>query len=74
MWYTPSGQGYDYGQTYPSTYDSSKSWSPVDMNTVDYNNPPDPTSYMYGEQFGDCFVREDRGMFSKLLRWVFCLG
>jgi len=74
MWHNPSGGAYHYGETYGSPYDSSKSWSPINMTTVDYNCPPDPSSYMYGPQFGECFVQEKGSLLGRILRAVFCLA
>jgi len=74
MWHNPSGGAYHYGESYVSPYDSSKSWSPINMTTVDYNCPPDPSSYMYGPQFGECFVQEKGSFLGRILRAVFCLA
>ena len=76
MYCSPSGQVFEYGQIYPSSFNSRQSWTPINMTQVDYNNPPDPSSYMYGEQFGNCFIHEDnRGsLFGRVLRAIFCLS
>ena len=76
MYCSPSGQVYEYGQTYQSSYNPQQSWTPIDMTEVDYNNPPDPSSYMYGDQFGDCFVQGDNkgGLLGRILRAIFCLS
>ena len=41
-----------------------------------YNSHPDPSTYIYGDQFRDCFILEKSGGSSlgKTLRWFFCLG
>ena len=74
-YYSPSGQVYNYGQSYQSQYNPKYSWQPINMNQVDYNNPPSPDTYMYGPQFGDCFIQEKSGsLLMKLFRTIFCLS
>jgi len=75
MYCSPSGQVYEYGQTYQSQYNPEHFWTPIDTARVDYNNPPDPAFYMHGPQFGDCFVQDqDRSILSRILRAIFCLS
>lgn len=76
MYCSPSGKVFEYGQIYQSSFDSRQAWTPINMTQVDYNKPPEPSSYMYGEQFGNCFIQEDnRGsLFGRILRAMFCLS
>lgn len=75
-YHTPQGS-YAYGQTYISPIDPNKTWVPINPSKVDpYGVPPDPSTYMYGAQYGDCFIHSssDRGIVEKVFRWIFCLG
>jgi hypothetical protein len=63
---------YGYDRSYPSTIDPSQTWTPINPRTVNRNNPPPPETYMYGEQYGRCFVhrKPSRGVFSKFGQWL----
>lgn len=74
QYYTPE-RTYEYAKEYVSPFDPSKTWRPIDVSKVNIYNPPDPTTYAYGPQFGDCFVHDSgRSLFERIIRAIFCLG
>jgi hypothetical protein len=74
-YHTPQGS-YAYGKTYVSRINPYQTWTPINPSKLDpHGPPPDPSTYMFGAQYGDCFVHpSDRGIVEKIFRWIFCLG
>ena len=76
-YHTATGS-YAYGQSYPSLIDPTKSWTPIDVSRLYLDpsaDPPEPPTYMHGEQYRDCFdLSPNRGIVERIFRWICCLG
>ena len=71
-------RSYAYGQSYPSLIDPTKSWTPIDVSKLYLDSsadPPEPSTYAYGKQYGNCFdFSPNRGIVERIFRYIFCLG